>query len=262
VAVLKEVKEIIELPAFDPAARRASNGNYGAVMIDETVLTQLRQLVFAISQTYHKNPFHSFEHASHVCMSVGKLMSRIVAPDVEFVNENQLHDHTYGITSDPLTQFSVMFAALIHDADHQGVPNDTLVREEASIAKLYNGKSVAEQNSVNKVWDILMQDQYAELRNAICATQEEVGRFRHLVVNAVMATDIMDKDLKKLRDDRWKCAFSNDQRPEEPETTTVNRKATIGMSILNFLPWPELQIISSSHTTISFYCYSLQSLST
>jgi hypothetical protein len=33
-----------------------------------------------------------------------------------------LHDHTYGITSDPLTQFAVVFAALIHDVDHTGVP--------------------------------------------------------------------------------------------------------------------------------------------
>ena len=115
VPVLDEVQEAIELPAFEDTAaiRRASNDNYGAVAIGEKVLSQLRDLVFEISQTYHKNPFHSFEHASHITMSVVKLMSRIVAPDVEFINENQLHDHTYGITSDPLTQFAVTFAALI-----------------------------------------------------------------------------------------------------------------------------------------------------
>ena len=27
----------------------------------------------------------------------------------------KLHDHTYGITSDPLTRFSAAFSALIHD---------------------------------------------------------------------------------------------------------------------------------------------------
>lgn len=30
-----------------------------------------------------------------------------------------LHDHTYGITSDPLTQFSCVLAALIHDVDRK-----------------------------------------------------------------------------------------------------------------------------------------------
>lgn len=28
-----------------------------------------------------------------------------------------LHDHTYGITSDPLTQLSLVFSAMIHDVD-------------------------------------------------------------------------------------------------------------------------------------------------
>jgi hypothetical protein len=49
--------------------------------------------------------------------------SSIVAPDeVLSVEEDtdekmdqNLHDHTYGITSDPLTQLAVVFAALIHD---------------------------------------------------------------------------------------------------------------------------------------------------
>ena len=39
--------------------------------------------------------------------------------DEESIDEDlkrRLHDHTYGITSDPLTQFACMFSALIHDA--------------------------------------------------------------------------------------------------------------------------------------------------
>lgn len=67
-------------------------------------------------------------------MSVTKLMSRIVAPDqvidgedymrkainaTDVMNQNNLastlHDHTYGITSDPLTQFACVFSSLIHD---------------------------------------------------------------------------------------------------------------------------------------------------
>lgn len=54
-------------------------------------------------------------------MSVIKLMSRIgEAPshlaDLESKQSAaSLHDHTYGITSDPLTQFACAFSALIHE---------------------------------------------------------------------------------------------------------------------------------------------------
>lgn len=83
-------------------------------------------------------------------LSVVKLFSRIVAPDSEKVgdaDDKDLHDHTYGITSDPLTQFAVVLAALIHDVDHLGIPNTQLVKEEMEIAKVYKNKSVAEQVS-------------------------------------------------------------------------------------------------------------------
>jgi hypothetical protein len=65
--------------------------------------------------------YSNFEHASHVAMSVNKLLSRIVAPDaaVDWTgdgsnkrNASELHDHTFGITSDPLTQFAVVLSAL------------------------------------------------------------------------------------------------------------------------------------------------------
>ena len=89
-------------------------------------------------------------------MSVSKLLSRIVAPD-DIVSADDaedkvglnLHDHTYGITSDPLTRFAVVFSALIHDLDHVGVPNTQLVKENSPVAALYSNKSVAEQNSVD-----------------------------------------------------------------------------------------------------------------
>jgi hypothetical protein len=51
------------------------------------------------------------------------MLSRIVAPEIQEQSANldakeyeaKLHDTTYGITSDPLTQFAVVFSALIHD---------------------------------------------------------------------------------------------------------------------------------------------------
>ena len=75
-------------------------------------------------------------------MSVTKLLSRIVAPsevlddypDLTKCNLSMtLHDHTFGITSDPLTQFACVFSALIHDVDHAGVPNAQL----SSVIKMF-----------------------------------------------------------------------------------------------------------------------------
>jgi hypothetical protein len=123
-------------------------------------------------------------------MSVTKLLSRIVAPeDILVADENDdeklqhIHDHTYGITSDPLTQFAVAFSALIHDVDHTGVPNTQLIKEKVSIATIYKNQSIAEQNSVDLSWNLLMDDSFKELRSYIYSTNAEMTRFRQLVVN-------------------------------------------------------------------------------
>lgn len=223
--VLDEVQEVIKMPEYD--------SNYSAEISEESIVLeprvrfQLREFVAAIALTYHENPFHNFSHASHVGMSVAKLLSRIVAPDMELEGHEQLHDHTYGITSDPLTQFACVFSALIHDADHPGVPNSQLVKEETDLAKIYEGKSIAEQNSINLAWNILLQDKYTELRKAICKSQQEASRFRQLVVNAVCATDIIDKDLKAARNKRWEKAFSMHSSLHDDDLDQTNRKATI-----------------------------------
>lgn len=163
-----------------------------------------------------------------------KLLTRIVDADscepIAFDKDGNpelvdLAGHSYGISSDPLTQFAVVFSALIHDADHPGVPNNQLVKENTRVAKIYQ-KSIAEQNSVELVWDLLMSDFYKDLRSCIYSNEQELRRFRQLVVNTVMATDICDKELQRLRKLRWEDAFSQ-KRKREPQTLNLNRKATI-----------------------------------
>jgi 3'5'-cyclic nucleotide phosphodiesterase len=162
------------------------------------------------------------------------------------VAASTLHDHTYGITSDPLTQFACVFSALVHDVDHPGVPNTQLVKENLALSEIYNGRSVAEQNSVDLAWELLMDSQYTGLQNAICANQEELDRFRQLVVNSVMATDLMDKDLKELRNKRWATAF--DSSIQEDYVLAVNRKATIVIEHL-------IQASDVSHMMQHWYIY-------
>ena len=197
-------------------------------------------------------------------MSVSKLLSRIVAPsDVlddyrDRANKDlvsTLHDHTYGITSDPLTQFACVFSALIHDVDHAGVSNTQLVNENVELASKYGLKSVAEQNSIDLAWELLMSDEYIELRDAICATKSELARFRQLVVNAVMATDIMDKDLKNIRNIRWSKAFAEEPTDgsqaivsHQENLDQVNRKATIVIEHM-------IQASDVSHTMQHWHIY-------
>jgi class 3 adenylate cyclase len=181
--VLEEFKEVVSLPKFDAEAAKRQRDE-SAVELGENVVDQLHEYLNVIATMYRENAFHNCEHASHVAMSVVKLLSRIVAPETleSTTAENSakdLHDHTYGITSDPLTQFAVIIAALIHDGklgdweplnrvaslllpsrisqsqpfsfpvDHTGVPNAQLIKEQATVATVYKNKSVAEQNSVD-----------------------------------------------------------------------------------------------------------------
>lgn len=181
-------------------------------------------------------PVSCFHFKTKVVMSVIKLMSRIVAPShLEHQLDNSqhmasLHDHTYGITSDPLTQFACAFSALIHDVDHVGVSNAQLVKEGVPIAKKYKERSVAEQNSLDLSWDLLMKPDYTDLRALLFPTQNELIRFRQLVVNAVMSTDIVDKELKALRNGRWDKAFKKGDGAnyqDKSQKDAVDRKATI-----------------------------------
>jgi class 3 adenylate cyclase len=261
-SVLDEVKEIIELPEFDAAASRNQDG-LASIELESTVATQLHEYVSCIAAMYKMNPFHNFEHASHVTMSVVKLLGRIIAPKKQEIGPEEsralgeqtretvlssLHDHTYGITSDPLTQFACVFAALIHDVDHPGVPNTQLVKENVDIATAYQGKSVAEQNSVDLAWNMFMEERFSDLRRTLCSTDEEMRRFRQLVVNSVMATDIMDRDLKALRDGRWGKAFQETPNKLEPARNAVNRKATIVIEHL-------IQASDIAHTMQHWHIY-------
>mmetsp|Transcript_40235 Transcript_40235/g.97128 ORF Transcript_40235/g.97128 Transcript_40235/m.97128 type:complete len:1135 (-) Transcript_40235:1806-5210(-) len=246
---LKEIKEIIHLPPFDPSVRDLPGLGEMDFTLSLEVLIELRDFVNNIAMMYRENPFHNFEHASHVTMSVVKLLTRIVAPQLYSNGEEDiehLHHKTYGIASDPLTQFTMVLSALVHDVDHPGVSNSQLVTEKTALAELYHNKSVAEQNSIDKTWILLMEGDYQHLRKAIYKTEDEFVRFRSVLVNTVMATDIMDKELSAARKARWEIAF-NAELNEDPVTAS-NRKATIVLEHL-------IQASDVAHTMQHWHIY-------
>ena len=103
--VLDEVQEIITLPT-EPAKYKQDPDS---VELPEDVVEQLTSYVTEIAKMYRDNPFHSFDHASHVTQSVIKMLSRVVAVHtVDYGNmtyknihdnHEQYHDNTYGIVS-------------------------------------------------------------------------------------------------------------------------------------------------------------------
>ena len=213
-------------------------------------------------------------------MSVKKLLKRIVTPELtsnEIENlrkedtnlAEHLHDYTYGIHSDALAGFAITFSALIHDVgtyntpvaycslrqqillltksivsllltDHQGISNNQLGIEAPDLKEKYHNKSIAEQISLDLSWNTLLMEQFAPLRQCLFPNEEEMLRFRQLIVNGtsiclffcciewasltfciqlsitnsptpvVLATDIFDRELNDLRKNRWQRAFSGE----------------------------------------------------
>lgn len=259
--VLDEFVPIISLKRFDSDELQGRKQGSRPPSIGEKATSQLRDYVSNVASMYRENPFHSFEHATHVTASVKKLLMRIVdtdkrnallRPKEEERSSMELKDlagHSYGITSDPLTHFAVVFSAIIHDLDHPGVPNAQLVKEQTRTAKLYE-KSIAEQNSVDLAWEMLMGPEYEDLRACIYQTEEELCRFRQLVVNTVLATDIVDKGLQELRKARWETAFAvTGLAPAgEDDIKSEDRKATIVIEHL-------IQASDVSHTMQHWHIY-------
>ena len=95
-------------------------------------------------------------------------------------------------------------------------------------------------------WKLLMKDSYSTLRRTIYTTKQEFNRFRQLVVNTVMATDIMDKVLGQARKNRWNMAFQ--EQVEESVDIATNRKATIVIEHL-------IQASDVAHTMQHWHVY-------
>jgi hypothetical protein len=157
-------------------------------------------------------------------MSVGKLLRRIGSYNYESSSRTSVA----GLNSDPITQLALIFSALIHDIDHRGIPNVELVQEENHLASTYRYTSVAEQNSLDIAWNFLMSDSFQDLRSFMFNTNEELWRFRQVVVNAVMATDIMDKEININRETRFKKVIN----ARDPTTDTKNHRTALVLEYL------------------------------
>ena len=214
----------------------------------------LHMFVTDIAAMYNGVEFHSFEHASHVVLASNQLLKSLCKRG-ENETDKSFFGGTFGLGDDPLSHFAVVFAAFIHDVGHSGVPNSQLVVEEAEVALKYRNKSVAEQNSFVLAWKLLMEPKYRQLRANIYTTNVERKRFRQVVTNCIMATDIADPDALKYQGKQWQRAFgslegftSSSHGATGVTRDEMNRKATVVLEMI-------VQAADISHTMQDFAVY-------
>ncbi|KAL3917217.1 MAG: hypothetical protein SGILL_004815 [Bacillariaceae sp.] len=201
--LLSEVRETLEVKKTRARYKRDPE----SIRLGRKVLSELEDFV---------------THASTVLSNVNRVVSLCEAPD-----DIDYTDIRF-ITTDPWTHFALTFTALIHDVDHSGVPNAQLIKEGSHVASAYKNKSIAEQNSLEISWSLLMEPAYRNLRDCLFVNPEELTHFRSMVVTATLATDIADKELAAMRKDRAAEALAVLEE-EGPTTDDIaSLKATFG----------------------------------
>ena len=232
----EEIAQAVDMPSFNREAMSATclmPAKEKVNLIPPKARKELRAYVDRIASLYRDVHFHSFEHASHVTMSAQKLINKVVlrncaefngisihtdeeekkSSDKELLQKSEEADlffSTYGISADPLAQFAVVFAALVHDVDHHGIPNVQLIKEKPLLANKYKNKSLAENNSIQVAWSELFQPEFSNLRQTMFGSDDDESRFRQLLINVVIATDITDRERRAGERVRWETAFDKD----------------------------------------------------
>lgn len=188
---------------------------------------QMEAYCFKILSGYKDVPYHNFQHAFHVVLSTNKLLDMMLSS----------RKITYGLKHDPLRLFAAMFAALLHDVEHQGIPNRQLAVEDDRLAVLYNDQSIAEQWSLYIAFSEFLQSDYVEFRETLFQgppvssfenaeeqpnPEDSYRQFRKTVIDLVLMTDIASPERTQIGKSKWKEAFGE---PFETVDAKVRRQA-------------------------------------
>ncbi|XP_011480918.1 cGMP-inhibited 3',5'-cyclic phosphodiesterase A [Oryzias latipes] len=168
----------------------------------------------ALENGYRDIPYHNRIHATDVLHAVWYLTTQPVPGLPTLRTENGIHtDSANGITPRAtsflasrinleleeeygslaglipgLELMALYVAAAMHDYDHPGRTNAFLVATSAPQALLYNDRSVLENHHAASAWNLFMsQPEYNFLMNL---EHVEFKRFRFLVIEAILATDL------------------------------------------------------------------------
>jgi hypothetical protein len=228
--VVDEVVEVIDFPPYD-AFSSQEKLDAGSVTLSAPVQAQLYEYVSHVCSLFRDNSYHCLDRSTQVSMSARKLMQRVTTLQHQNARDTpkEVYDETFGLSDDPLAQFALVFAALIHDIDRDGgVSNAQLVRENSDLAEKYKGRCIWEQHAVDLAWNQLMQPEFEDLRECICADESEMKHFRQCVVNSVLATNFTDEQLLELRNGRWEKAYGENA---DKKNKNLKLKASIVLKL-------------------------------
>ncbi|XP_031469915.1 cGMP-inhibited 3',5'-cyclic phosphodiesterase B [Phasianus colchicus] len=170
----------------------------------------------ALENGYRDIPYHNRIHATDVLHAVWYLTTRPIPGFQQIHNEHVLGtdmdeagggppdqvsyisskscsvtDDSYGCLASNIPALELMalyVAAAMHDYDHPGRTNAFLVATNAPQAVLYNDRSVLENHHAASAWNLfLSRPEYNFLSNL---DHVEFKRFRFLVIEAILATDL------------------------------------------------------------------------
>ncbi|XP_042670986.1 cGMP-inhibited 3',5'-cyclic phosphodiesterase B [Centrocercus urophasianus] len=170
----------------------------------------------ALENGYRDIPYHNRIHATDVLHAVWYLTTRPIPGFQQIHNEHVLEtdmdeagggvpdqvsyisskscsvtDDSYGCLASNIPALELMalyVAAAMHDYDHPGRTNAFLVATNAPQAVLYNDRSVLENHHAASAWNLfLSRPEYNFLSNL---DHVEFKRFRFLVIEAILATDL------------------------------------------------------------------------
>lgn len=218
------------------------------------VQIQIRSFIRRMLSGYKDVPYHNREHAYHVILSVNKLLDMATCC---FTQDPKTKTKTkfkpppsFGLRHNPMAMLACLFAALIHDVEHQGIPNRQLASENDRLAVLYNDQSIAENWSIYIAFSELLQDEFQDLRTVLFGPLQSEGHsekyreFRKMVVNMVLSTDIACPVRSQVVKSKWKEAFG-----EMDEDLQITRKVQSPLRRQNSRHHNSL--LSSNHSVTS-----------
>ncbi|XP_073477496.1 cGMP-inhibited 3',5'-cyclic phosphodiesterase 3A isoform X2 [Aquarana catesbeiana] len=179
-------------------------------------LKEFMNYFHALENGYRDIPYHNRIHATDVLHAVWYLSTQAIPGLQNAVSDHGsasdsdsdsgiTHGHmgytfskmynpsedTYGCLSGNIPSLELMalyVAAAMHDYDHPGRTNAFLVATSAPQAVLYNDRSVLENHHAAAAWNLfLSRPEYNFLINL---DHMEFKRFRFLVIEAILATDL------------------------------------------------------------------------
>ncbi|KAF3686481.1 cGMP-inhibited 3',5'-cyclic phosphodiesterase B [Channa argus] len=170
----------------------------------------------ALENGYRDIPYHNRVHATDVLHAVWYLTTRPIPGFQQIHSEHvtgsdtdsdsgispgrisyasskssSISDDSYGCLAWNIPALELMalyVAAAMHDYDHPGRTNAFLVATNAPQAVLYNDRSVLENHHAASAWSLYLSQ--PEFNFLVNLDHMEFKRFRFLVIEAILATDL------------------------------------------------------------------------